>query len=213
MSPKSVFIFGFPHSGTTILRTLVGRCDGLVEVREETTRPPKEDQRYVFKWPSASEEFCSWVQYHRVFILRNPLYTFTSILRRFPGRTLPAGHSVEDWESTAELFLAKRGTDVMTLLYEELFPSSHKVLRTLIGALGLRFEENSVEGREPEVPAPSPVKEHVSYRYWQVAQPFQCMNGEIDIPEQMAERITRHHVYRELWGNASIGVTFSSTQD
>lgn len=46
---KSVFVLGFPHSGTTILRTVIGRCAGIEEVVEETTRPPDESRRYVFK--------------------------------------------------------------------------------------------------------------------------------------------------------------------
>lgn len=199
---KSVFVFGFPHSGTTILRTVIGRCRGITEVREESIRPPDDDRRYVFKWPAASEDFCCSGRYDRVFILRNPLCVFSSIFRRFPARELPPGHSIEDWERAAELFLRKRGSSVMTILYEDLFPSSHSALRTLVGALGLDFHEHILHGCEPTGPAPSPVREHSPYRYWQVSQPFRCMNSAVDLPENVAEKIAGLPAFRELWGKS-----------
>lgn len=204
---KSVFVFGFPHSGTTILRTLIGRCGGIKEVVDETTRPPDESQRYVFKWPYAEETFCHREEYHMVFILRNPLFAFSSILRRFPARELPPGHSVEDWERAAELFIRKRGSRVMTILYEDMFLSSHKLLRTLIQGLGLKFEEHILYGIEQTRPAPSPSREHSSYRYWQVSQAFRCMNRAVELPEHLAARIVTLPAYCELWRGTDTAVS------
>lgn len=100
-----------------------------------------------------------------------------------------------------------------TILYEDLFPSSHEALRSLIEALGLGFRETILQGREPTSPAPSPVEEHSPYRYWQVSQPFRCMNGLIDLPQHLTDKIAGLPAFRELWGTpeSSLGAHLGQT--
>lgn len=112
---RKVIIFGFAHCGTTILRTIISHIPGVLDtvdeyptleeamLKDENLQQKaalKDGSEFVLlKWPYLlSKEVLleKYADYTKIFIIRNPLYVYTSLNRRMQSM---------DWNNTPKCFL------------------------------------------------------------------------------------------------------------
>ena len=135
---KRIIITGFPHSGTTILRAIIGHIPSVYEARKECIKPTREDinaaiqegKKYILtKWPWAREFLSSKYKDHiKIFVMRNPLLVFSSWKRRF-GR-FPDEEAIEEYLYAVKEFVKRPHLDNLYLIkYEDLFANRFAKLR------------------------------------------------------------------------------------
>ena len=78
---NKIIIFGFPHSGTTILRKIFSQTQNVSVVGHESLTAPDPKGSYDYmctKWPYYSDNFFTekYSKYLKIFIMRNPIYIF-----------------------------------------------------------------------------------------------------------------------------------------
>ena len=78
---NKIIIFGFPHCGTTILKSIIGHIDEVQEIIPECSYiNSKITKKFaVCKTPFTRGFFFSsptWNNYYKIFIIRNPFYVF-----------------------------------------------------------------------------------------------------------------------------------------
>lgn len=176
-----IFIYGFPHSGTTILRKIIGEHP-LVEdyLDEQSIPPPNDTGNLVYKMPILADH--SHVDCKRIMIMKNPYDIFGSFYLRFGDEYLSyPGRMVSDYERFVEHFLI---TEDFTVKYEELGDR----LPEIFDYLGLEFQgvknkNGYISSRHKWIPREKPTHQvdgpdHAYYRQWQINQPFRDMTGE-----------------------------------
>ena len=82
-SCKKILLFGFPHSGTSILKTIIGHIDSVEEYLLETDTIDNISTNKPFmicKTPYCKDDYFSdkYKDYIKIFIIRNPLFIFSS---------------------------------------------------------------------------------------------------------------------------------------
>ena len=110
---KKIIIFGFPHTGTTILKSIIGHIDNVYEIVDEKPNIDDNNVDYInynfvlCKWPYLINEntlLTNYYDYIKIFIIRNPLYVFSSLNQRFKYNTLDQNHSIDKYIETVEQF-------------------------------------------------------------------------------------------------------------
>ena len=73
---RKIIIIGFPHCGTSILKSLIGHIDTVEEIVSETDKIEKESEKefVLCKWPSADIKFFGelYEDYTKIFISETP---------------------------------------------------------------------------------------------------------------------------------------------
>ena len=203
---NKILILGFPHSGTTILRKVLGKHSDVVAIAAESQRAPvaKHGKRFTcIKWPHCEDRFFSpaYDDYYKIFIIRNPLFCFSSLQRR--GQSLTKKHSCDSWERTANRFLKMENReDTFCLKYEEVFENNFQKLRDIFTFVGLPFEDQVLETKEGSSKGPPPPRSHYSFRMWQINQPFENNNKpeKITIDKATRTRLENMSVFGKLYG-------------
>ena len=197
---NKIIIYGFPHSGTSILRRMVGNCPDVHDVIGEKLYVEKDDLRHatgkdiVIKYPSPilPDNFyrTTHKDYKIVIIIKNPYDIFGSITKRF-GHLNQEHHKINDWVNHAELFLKFRNNDVdnvFAMKYEEMFENNFEKMKNMFDFLGLQYEEKKIihshrkayiTSGNLQIPihAPDRRKAHGQFRQWQMNQKFENMTG------------------------------------
>ena len=105
---KKIIIFGFPHCGTTILKSIIGHIDSVEYIIEETQIINKSTEKeYIMcKWPFTEEDFFGnkYEDYIKIFIIRNPMYVFSSLNKRFSHKII-SDHSLDRYIDTVKYFI------------------------------------------------------------------------------------------------------------
>jgi len=198
-----IFVYGFPHSGTTILRKLIGEHSLIHDWIDEYIDPPKIDN-VVYKMPilpGRKQKDCK-----RIMIMKNPYDIFGSFYLRFGVRYLTyPGRGIKDYERFIEYFLT---TTDFTIKYEDISTRLPEVFKYL----GLEFEgiknNQSYIGEEwKDVPKKKPTRQddgddHALYRSWQINQPFRDMTGESakHLPWSGRELISKSEIIKRVYG-------------
>lgn len=210
-----ILIAGFPHSGTSILRKLVGNHPDVHDhFASETRRYTRDDRllrrviprRYggkrhvVFKWPFHDVEGAT--NAHRViYIVRSPFDAFGSLWQRFGGE-LPADHSPAAWQSYARFLLQRPSSERHCFVrYEDLFRDDYQAIRSLMTWLGLDWHEDIVrtESRYAPIrfagdrPHGEPERsDHAAFRAWQTSQAFVDKSGQSrrHLPAHLAQALS-----------------------
>lgn len=196
-----ILVAGFPHSGTSILRKLLGNHPDVHDhYVGETARYARDDRllrrllplgyhgkrHVVFKWPFHDVE--QRTNAHRiVYIVRNPLDVFGSLQQRF-GADLPRDHAPQAWQRYAQFLLGEHDAATRRILrYEDLFTGHYQALRLLLDWLGLDWNDavTRTEARyaptryKGGLPGQAPDRrDHAAFRAWQTAQAFRDMSGQ-----------------------------------
>jgi hypothetical protein len=198
-----ILIAGFPHSGTSILRKIVGNHPEIFDYHEREIVAFRERNmlarlattftgRYrgrkniVFKWPFHDVE-------HRtnadriIYIIRNPFDVFGSLKLRF-GTLLPDNHSPSAWQAYAQYFLSKPVSDRhFKIRYEDLFARDFAVLKQAMTWTGLDWRDEMLDTGSRyapiqyngDLPREEPPRvEHGAFRAWQTAQKLTDKTGQ-----------------------------------
>lgn len=215
---KKIIIFGFPHTGTTILRSIMGHIEQVYEIVDETDRIPNniDCTNYDFvlcKYPyllNEAEFETIYADYIKLFIMRNPLYVFTSLNQRFK-KSIPVNHSINSYIHAIKAFHKfsnnnNQNNNIKNLYlikYEDMFDNNYEKLKTIFNAIGLKYDNhifdnskytNNVQfGKHVKLPttSPNPLL-HTEYRLFQINQSFVNNNDEnnINLTEEQCAVLT-----------------------
>lgn len=196
---KKIFVYGFPHSGTSILRKLIGNCSEVHDVPLEMVDLPKErilKDNVVIKATGSVlvRNFYDTIygDYKIVIIIKNPYDVFGSLIKRF-GRVDEPYHTIDDWITYAESFMSFRNDpkdNVFTVKYEELFENAFKKIEEMFEFLDLPYsKEEIIFSNRPayivdyhsssNIPNDAPARsEHTMFRTWQINQKFTDKTGQ-----------------------------------
>ena len=211
---KKLMVTGFPHTGTTILKNIIGHIPDVKELihEEKLVRDYDEDHSYAWnmcKWPFAREHFFGdeFTHYTKVFIIRNPLWIFSSLNKRCaqdspPG--VPPNHDIDVCEEIYARyvsFLDEPRKDVYLLKYESIFDDNFQLLRTTFDNIGFQYDDTIFQNENfrnfshrniTDIPDEAvPNVDHERYRTWQINQPLRMMNDmdKLDLLPDQIERI------------------------
>jgi adenylyl-sulfate kinase len=197
-----ILIAGFPHSGTSILRKVIGNHPDVFDFHESETAIYQPDTRWqarlglrrryegrnhvVFKWPF--HDVLDVTNADRIiWIIRDPQDVFGSLRQRFSS-CVPPDHSAQAWQEYASFFLSIPECErYYRLRYEDMFGRNYVKLRHLFGWLGLKWDNivTRTESRFAPIryagtlPRSAPARtEHNAFRAWQTSQAFESKSGQ-----------------------------------
>ncbi len=209
---KKIIIFGFPHCGTTILRAIIGHIPEVYEIIGETNKinineseilKKNPEKKYILcKFPFTNNNFYTekYNDYIKIFILRNPLYVFSSINRRFVNKKPINGHSMNEYKNTCKLFIDNQNNkddNSYFIKYEDLFNNNYQKLKDIFDKIGFNYTDDifdnskhtncshelirnlSSELQQSIKNKTYSDKEHEYFRNMQINQPF-VNNNNID---------------------------------
>lgn len=202
---KKIIIFGFPHSGTTILRTIIDHIPEVYTHVQETrnitkemiTNANKENKSIILiKYPYVID-LDKYKDYVKIFLIRNPLWIFSSLNIRFADKDkLPNGHDLVSYYKMAKMFRDTKTQKIKKLYhirYEDMFDNNYRNLKIMFNKMGLKytdkifsntkyFNSNSYnQYKETEEDRKMILEKNVeaykgNYRTWQINQQFKNMN-------------------------------------
>ncbi len=241
MKKTKILVTGFPHSGTSILKSKLGECSNLHEVPFETAFVRPEDMHYsgdkeniLIKYPMLPIDIRAggiaytrhpdsrYYEYTIIMVIRNPWNVYTGMIKAgsnpMNNLTVDGGNSeyhskVEEYEVAAELFRQARDNNypnIYAIRYEDFFPNNFEKLRELMDKLNLQYTEELFTNRTKDY-IHWPGKEYANiknnedyqsdryaYRTWQINQPFQNMNSEVNIPDELSDILKNSNIVQEL---------------
>lgn len=187
---KKIIIFGFPHSGTTILKTIFGHCENVVELINETDiiKDTLHEKSTVCKVAFADKKYFGkkYDDYYKIFIMRNPLFIFSSLNIRLKNCVWDQYHNMDNYFKILDLYqniINDPPPNTFTIRYEDIFENNYEILKTLFQKLDLKYCDATFENTnynnkfytyvpivesKPELNAQTFAK----YRTWQINQPF-----------------------------------------
>jgi hypothetical protein len=223
--PKAnkIFVYGFPHTGTSILRKLIGNSPDVYEFVGETgycpafLNPEKEvkEDNIVFKLPIGRFPYDFYKTSHKdykiVMIIKNPYDVFGSLYKRL-GDLEHESHTIADWVYYAEKFksfLESPKSNVFAVKYEELFDNNFRKIEEIFDFLGLDYLYDSIIRRERptyivrgvDIPKNRPPRyRHDAYRTWQINQKFRDMTGmgAKHLPKHFKDELSALPVVKDL---------------
>jgi hypothetical protein len=218
---NKILICGFPHCGTTILKSIIGHIDDVEEIVDETNKIDEthkiEEGKYVLcKYPFTLKKFFEkeYEDYIKIFIIRNPLFVFSSLNKRF-SNTIPDNHSIERYVQTANLFIAYRDNlpkNTYLIRYEDLFENNYQNIRNILDSIGLKYTDKIfdngkyrnkiITGTELLNNKPEN-KDHERFRTWQINQPFVSNNDntQIYLSKVQIKKIVNNNEIKEIYPN------------
>ncbi len=196
---RKIIIFGFPHCGTSILKSIIGHCRDVEETYKETKSVSLSRKEFALcKFPFMSDDFFNkpeYKDYVKIFIVRHPIYVMSSINKRFKNN-VQSNHSLEEYIKILEKFDKCSETDlIFKIRYEDLFENNFFALRRILETIGLHYTDdifdntkykNYIVNNNP-APTEKPLNtNHGDYRTWQINQPFKNFNSNEDL--QLCEK-------------------------
>ena len=219
---KKILIVGFPHSGTSILRHILGKSSNVKEQFTEEYHPLLNNyicdkDFYLMKIPFFRKEFISkdYDNIIKIFIIRNPLFVMSSINKRFGKDSVPENHKLNSYISTLKLFLDCKNNNyknTYTIRYEDLFENDYHNLKLLLDKIGLKYNNtiftNEVDSSwgwpREKIPKIKPNnKDHSMYRVWNNCQPFVNNNdlSKIDLTDEQKKNILKNKTIKIIYPN------------
>jgi hypothetical protein len=242
MEKKKILVTGFPHTGTSILKSKIGECQNVYEypyespiVRNEFLNFSEDKEFILVKYPMLPIEIRAnhlmkvtkdsiYQDYIIIFVTRNPWNVFTSIIKSGgnplnglpPNSGNPDYHSKwEEYEAAAIHFLNSKDKELYpnlySIKYEDFFTNDFENLRNIFDEIGLKYDneifynrsKNYVhwEGKDFDKIKSEDVsytKDRFEYRTWQINQPFQNMNKEVNIPDELDKILKESPIIKEL---------------
>ena len=132
-NPQKIIVFGYSHCGTTILKSIIGHIDDVEEIINECLTIDKSTtKKYILcKSAQTKSKFFGkrYKDYIKIFIIRNPLFVFSSINKRKNNYKLSKYHSIEKYIYTVQRFIKYKNNpekNIYTIKYEDLFKNNHE---------------------------------------------------------------------------------------
>lgn len=215
---KKILICGFPHCGTTILKSIIGHCEDVHEISNETMQINNLSTNKSFiicKWPHTQEVFFSnsYENYIKIFIIRNPIYVFSSLNKRFEYNIIKDS-SIDTYINTAKMFIDNKNTkNVFTIKYEDMFENNYQKLRDILDEIGIKYTDDIFNNSKYENVAhkgtvlvsdkPTNIGKynHIRYRTWQINQPFVLNNdkSKIDLKDIQMQKIINDKTILQIY--------------
>ena len=187
-----ILITGFPHSGTTILKSIIGHIPHIKETIGEQKKCKENGVcKFIYRDTFKTDLY---IDYHRILIIRNPIFIFSSLNRRFNYK-IPKNHSLQLYVKILENYYSNI---FYTIKYEDLFPNDYKKLRNLLTDIGLTYNDTifdnelyyNLKNRKTILKGEIPKEiDHNEFRMYQINQPF-INNNLIDKIDLLEEQIT-----------------------
>lgn len=218
---KKIIIFGFPHCGTTILRSIIGHIGNVYDIADEKMHIDDDIMDYnnydfvLCKWPyliTESELLTKYYDYIKIFIIRNPLYVFSSLNKRlkYDSSAFDKNHNIDKYIETVKQFNILNNTknvnsidNLFLIKYEDIFECNYKNLRYIFDKIGFNYNDDIFDNskyvnknRSQEnliVPKVAPPEyEHSQYRLFQINQKFENNNdtSKIDLTKEQYHILT-----------------------
>jgi len=201
---KPILVCGFPHSGTSILKSIIGHIKNVKEIIKETDVIPeillKEKHEYIVaKCPYIKDKFfqTNYKKYIKIVIARNPIFVYSSLNKRY-NYNIPKKLSIQySYIKFLEKLvqLKKNPCDnTFILFYEELFDNNYKKLKDLFDTIGFNYTDDIFDNSkftnyivDKEIPNSIPSQvDHDRYRTYQINCEFKNMNSfdKIDLTDE-----------------------------
>jgi hypothetical protein len=207
---SKILIHGFPHCGTSILKSIIGHCESVDEIYNETITIRDTQHKFVLgKYPFTLDCFYDdplYKSYIKIFIIRNPLFVFSSLNKRFKNE-IDHQHSIDEYISTLRLFIKlrnmKNNTNTFFIRYEDLFENNHNNLKIILDTIGISYSNDIFDNTRytnvhiqdvPLLPTAPLNEDHSKYRTWQINQSFVSYNdvSKIQLTKAQLEKITEN---------------------
>lgn len=186
---SKILIFGYPHCGTSILKSVISHIPNVEEIVEETHVINKNTDKdfIICKYPFACKEFFTnkYQNYIKIFIIRNPLFVFSSINKRFKNYNVIKFHDKETYVETIKKYLYHKNNDDVKnmhfIRYEDMFDNDFKNLKKLFDKIGLKYDDDIFNNEKYDNKLfnnfiDKPDLKHAEYRTKQINQKFENMN-------------------------------------
>lgn len=146
INDKKNFDMWFSTFGTSILKSVIGHIESVDEVVDECEYINRESNKeYILcKYPFTKEIFFSekYSDYIKIFIIRNPLFIFSSLNKRFQYN-IPYNHDISVYVDTVKMYKKHQGEpNVYTIKYEEIFPNDYKNLKKILDSIGFVYDND-----------------------------------------------------------------------
>lgn len=215
---QKILICGFPHCGTSILKSIIGHIDDVEEIYNETNKITKNSNKkfILAKWPFTNDEFFDekYKDYIKIFIIRNPLFVFSSLNKRFNYK-IPNDHNFDVYVNTLKKFIKYKNNpkkNIYTIKYEDLFENNYDKLKGILNDIGFQYDDSIFENSKYTNIHNTNVKlldkkpqnrKHVLYRTWQINQPFISNNNisKIDLSKNQIEKIVNNQYVLQIYPN------------
>lgn len=196
---KKIIILGFAHSGTTILRQIMARCDNVyTEKRNERKnitlkmikKAKEQDKEYILiKQPGGIFarniiEEGGYKDYIKILLVRNPYFVISAInvspyLAR--GGTIIPSCSIGQLGLYMDVWRSIKGMDnTYHIKYEDMFDDDYKNLKNMFNKIGLEYDDKIFDNVKYRSKDYDEVVKKVSgdpeLKYWKLNQPFRNMN-------------------------------------
>jgi len=213
---QKILICGFPHCGTSILKSIIGHIEDVEEIYNETCVIDKNsDKKFILcKYPFTSDDFFGkeYKDYIKIFIIRNPLFVFSSLNKRF-NYEIPNDHNFDCYINTLEKFIKYKTNpekNIYTIKYEDLFENNYAELKKILNDIGFQYDDSIFDNSKYTNVIINGVKlldekpqndHHDHYRTWQINQPFISNNGisKIDLNEVQIEKIVNNQYVLQIY--------------
>lgn len=227
MEKKKILITGYPHTGTSILKSKIGECKNVYEVVDEVFEISKthiidsEDKEFVLiktpvipleirvhgvRFLTTNNPSSIYKDYNIIFITRNPWNLFTSVIKAGDD---PLSHeqwhlspkypfTVEEYFVSLDRYIEARDgnfPNIYTIKYEELFEDGNVKIKDIMDKIGLIYDNDIFQTQTKEYRFKKGIAfaqskrpesyDRVQMRTWQLNQPFQNMNSEVNIPAEL----------------------------
>ena len=157
---KKILLFGNAHSGTTILKSIINHSPNVYSVRGEQMKVKDIDiercieqkKEYVLiKYPRGYRCFFGkeYEDYIKIFIIRNPVYVFSSLNRRngIHEGCNPSGNNSR-WCEAADIYYhylqnPKKANDINLHLikYEDLFNNNYEKIKNIFDNMNFSYKK------------------------------------------------------------------------
>lgn len=216
-NPQKIIVFGYSHCGTTILKSIIGHIDDVEEIINECrTINTSTTKKYILcKSSQTKSKFFGerYKDYIKIFIIRNPLFVFSSINKRKNNYKLSYFHSIEKYIYTLQMFIKYKNNpkkNIYTIKYEDLFKNNHEELKKIFNDIGFHYDDSIFDNSKyvnkshdyVELVESKPKNtEHRLYRNWQINQPFKCLNdvSKIDLNDNQKVKLISDPYILELY--------------
>lgn len=214
---RKILIFGFPHCGTSIVKSIIGHIKDVEEIYEEVSEINIESKSefIVAKNPFTLDKYFTeeFSDYIKIFIVRNPLFVFSSLNKRF-NYQIPKEHTIDDYIRVIKLFhqyTISKTKNLYTIRYEDLFPNNYSAFKFILNDIGLQYTDeifqnqkykNYIMNNIKDIPKDKPLNtNHEMYRTFQINQPFVCNNdvSKINLTLLQKEKIMNNEEIRNIY--------------
>lgn len=237
-SKKKILIFGFPHCGTSILKSIIGHCDNIDEVFDETYTIDENTITKDFKvckHPWTKKEFFQnkYDSFIKIFIIRNPLWVFSSINKRFEYKT-SGNHNINFYINTLKeyeyhlnnqhlntdennfLYSSPYINDLYLIRYEDMFINNFRNLKNIFDKIGLKYTNrifdnsqfnNIINSNIKTIPTNPvcPITKHDEFRTYQINLPFINNNelSKLDLTDNQILHLINNTTINNIYPNLS----------